>query len=527
MRLSGGARPSPAALLVPVALTAHACAVYLALDVRPVDLVNSDFRADLVADHGLLLWNGDWYGGHYLLTYSVLAPPLTALLGSVAVAIASALASAALFADIAHRHFGRSAWLGATWFGLAAATNVFHGRIAFALGVALGLGAVAALQRRRALAAAVLALAAGLASPVAGLFLALAAAALAFADRRRDAAATALAAIAPALALALAFPEGGRQIYRASELIELLAASAAVAIAAGRRERVLATGAALYAATGAAAYAVHTPLGNNVVRMAALFGGPLVACALANRRLPKPALAVAALVLAAFAYGQWHPAINDVRKVANDPAAEPSYYAPLNAFLDRRRGAYRVEIPFTRAHGEAAEVAPRHPLARGWQRQLDIERNPIFYGGRLNASTYARWLAGNGVRFVALPDAVLDSSSTREGELIESGLPYLRPVAQPAHWRVYELTRPHALASGRGAGSFDVTSLDVDGATLYASAPGEAVVKLRWSQYWRLDGGCVERAGDWTRVTARRTGRLRLEVVFAPGRLLAHGRRCG
>jgi hypothetical protein len=486
--------------------------------------VNSDFRAGLVADHGFLLWNGDWYGGHYLLTYSVLAPPLTALVGSTAIVIASALAAAALFALVALRHFGPGAWLGATWFGLAAATDVFHGRVAFALGVALGLGAVAALQRRKGATAAALALLTGLASPVAGLFLALAAGASAFADRRRDAAATALAAILPAGVLALAFPEGGRQIYRTSELLELLAASAAVAVAAGRRERTLATGAALYAATGAAAYAAHTPLGNNVLRMAALFGGPLLACALSGRRLRKPALAVAGIALAAFAYGQWRPAIDDVEKVAGDPAAEPSYYAPLNAFLDRNPGAYRVEVPFTRAHGEAAEVAPHHPLARGWQRQLDIDRNPIFYGGRLDATTYARWLTDNGVRFVALPDAVLDSSSTREGELIAGGLPYLKPAWRDDRWRVYEVTRPHALTSGRG---IQVGRLGVDDVMLEVTKPGPALVRVRWSQYWRLRGGCVERAGDWTRVTARRTGRLKLEVVFAVGRLVDHRRRCG
>ena len=34
---------------------------------------------------GLAIWNGSWYGGHYTLTYSVLFPPLAALLGPQAV----------------------------------------------------------------------------------------------------------------------------------------------------------------------------------------------------------------------------------------------------------------------------------------------------------------------------------------------------------------------------------------------------------------------------------------------------------
>ena len=44
------------------------------------------------------------------------------------------------------------------------------------------------------------------------------------------------------------------------------------------------------------------------------------------------------------------------------------------------------------------------PLARGWLRQLDTGRNPIFYKGELNPVTYASWLTENAVRYVALPD---------------------------------------------------------------------------------------------------------------------------
>ncbi|MEA2450048.1 MAG: hypothetical protein QOG63_1980, partial [Thermoleophilaceae bacterium] len=34
---------------------------------------------------------------------------------------------------------------------------------------------------------------------------------------------------------------------------------------------------------------------------------------------------------------------------------------------------------------------------------------------------------------------------------------------------------------------------------------GAGVVKVRWSPYWRADHACVERAGDWTRVTGAAT----------------------
>ena len=104
------------------------------------------------AAHGFALWNGNWYGGHYTLSYSVLAPPLTWLLGSVPLAIASAVASTALFQMIVRRHFGPAALAGAVWFALAAGTLVYHGRVTFGAGVVAGLLAVGGLAGPRGLA---------------------------------------------------------------------------------------------------------------------------------------------------------------------------------------------------------------------------------------------------------------------------------------------------------------------------------------------------------------------------------------
>ena len=47
--------------------------------------------------------------------------------------------------------------------------------------------------------------------------------------------------------------------------------------------------------------------------------------------------------------------------------------------------------------------APRFPLARGWERQLDIADNPLFYGGALTGTRYERWLKRLAVRYVAVP----------------------------------------------------------------------------------------------------------------------------
>jgi hypothetical protein len=71
-----------------------------------------------------------------------------------------------------------------------------------------------------------------------------------------------------------------------------------------------------------------------------------------------------------------------------------------------------------------------------------------------------------------------------------------------------------------------VTSMGNDELTLAVTRPGSAIVRVSWTPYWRVPGGCVERAGDWTRVTASGPGTLKLGIDFSPGRIFDHGRRC-
>jgi hypothetical protein len=61
---------------------------------------------------------------------------------------------------------------------------------------------------------------------------------------------------------------------------------------------------------------------------------------------------------------------------------------------------------------------------------------------------------------------------------------------------------------------------------LDVSRPGAALIRVRWTPYWFAAGGCVERAGEWTRVIAERPGFMRLSTRFAPERIAEHGRRC-
>ncbi len=150
-------------------------------------------------------------------------------------------------------------------------------------------------------------------------------------------------------------------------------------------------------------------------------------------------------------YLEWAAPVRDLTSASNDQSTSTRYYQPLVRFLRRQSGPpFRTEIPFTRFHWEAYVVATHFPLARGWERQLDIKDNPIFYSGHLTAASYERWLHANAVRFVAAPDAQLDYSAKAEMALIDRGLPYLREVMHSRHWRVYAVANATPIVQGAG-----------------------------------------------------------------------------
>jgi hypothetical protein len=485
-------------------VAAAGAGAYLLLHPASADLAAQEYRAGLVRSAGLGIWDNGWYAGHHTPAYSVLFPPLGAALGVRLAGALTAVAAAALFERLARRHWPQGAAAAAAlWFALAALATLLSGRLTFLLGVATGLGALLALGARRPALAAVLAVVTTLASPVAGLFLALAAVAVGLAAPARRVAAGLVAggALAPAVALAALFPEGGTEPFAASAFWPALAAVALVAALLPARERALRIGAALYALACAAAYVLATPVGGNVTRLGALVAGPVALGALTGLR--RPAL-VAAIALP-LAYWQVYPAARDVARAAGDPSVAAAYHAPLVRFLQRRPGTFRVEIPFTENHWEAARVAPQIPLARGWERQLDRRYGALFYGA-LSAARYRAWLDVHAVAYVALADVALDYAGRDEARLVERGLPYLRPVWRDAHWRVFAVRDPVPLVTGAARGPIRLTA---DGFELTARQPGTALVRVRRSRWWRVTAGraCVQ--GGPAGMTAIR--------VFAPG----------
>lgn len=507
--------------------------VYLIMAPRTVDLATHVFRADLFGRQGFTIWNGYWYGGHHTPAYSVLSPPLSWALGPRTVVAIAAVASAALFEPLVHHRWGDRARWGAIWFGVGTATLMFNARIPFAIGIAFGLAALVCLQRGRIKSALVFAVLCPLGSPVSALFLAMSTAGYGLAARGKDAwrsrrwaAAIAVATFVPPVMLNVVFPEGGYAPFPVSAFLPIPVFAALMAVTLWNRERAIAIAALLYGGGSIAALEIQTPMGGNAVRLGALFGGPLLACALAGRPL-RPALRPAlVLTFAALAFWQWSPAYRDIKKSIDDPAAQASYYEPLRQYLSTLPIEGRVEIPFTLSHWEGAEIANVAPLARGWLRQLDTGHNPIFYTGVLNDFTYASWLAENAVQYVALANVKPDVSSYKERALIERDPPYLHLQWRSRNWRVYRVTIPAPMVIPRGDASMSMQRLGSDDFVLRVRRPGTALVRVRYTPYWRAHGGCVQRSGDWTQVTAPRAGTLRVSTTFAVGRVFHRGRRC-
>jgi hypothetical protein len=504
--------------VAPTAVAALLALVYVVTSPASLDLAAHLLRAKLFSTEGFGLWNNWWYAGHDVTAYSVLFEPLAAGLTPQLTAAIAAVASATIFEALAYGAFRRRAYLASMWFGAATATELFTGRLTFVFGLAPALGAALALQRRRPNTATGLALLTALASPVAALFAALAGVAYAVGTHRwRSGLGVAAAALVPVALLAIAFPEGGTFPFAFSALWPLLVIAAA-AFPATRRRPTLRAGIALYAIGCVAAAVLHTPIGANAARLGTLTAGPVAALLLTDRRV---LVAAAAPLL----YLQFQPPIRDLVNQAGDPSTDAAYYQPLLTFLRHQPGPpFRIEIPPTRFHYEAYEVAPSFPLARGWERQLDIRYDDLFYTGPLTAATYSAWLHRFAVRFVAVADAPLDYAATREARLIRGNLPYLHEVLHTRHWRVYQVADPTPIVTGAAT----VTAIGANSVTLDATRPGEALVRVHFTPYWTLGPGqgCVRPAGQFTEVQLQRPGPAQLTIGFAFGRIGADSPRC-
>ncbi|WUM15061.1 hypothetical protein OG598_01655 [Micromonospora sp. NBC_00330] len=521
--------------------------VWLALPLMGSDLAAQVARADFFAAHGITPVDLRWYGGVQQFGYSLLSQPVMAVLGVRVTGALALVASAAALAALLVRGRVPRPLLGSLVGVVTLTGNLVSGRVTYALGVAFGLAALLALtlgrpgahtEQGRTDGRALLRLGLGAAgallasatSPVAGLFVGLAGAALLLSRRYADGLALGIAAAVPLAATALLFGDGGwMNISRTDTLRAVVTSLVVAALVTYRPVRF----AALLSAAGVLAAAlVHTPVGLNATRLVTMFALPVlaaVACppAWLTTRMARRSAALAApsggtrrgrllggagLVALLVAVCVWQPPAvpADLRSIG-DPTSAPGYHAPLRAFLAGQRLTGRVEVPPTRNYWEAARLG-EVPLARGWLRQADIDRNPLFFatvpgaagtGVPLTEANYRAWLAENAVQYVALPDAPLSWVGRAEAELVASGLPYLTPVWSGPHWRVWAVTDPTPLVGA------PAELARADGASVTFRSPRAATVavRIRHSRWLSASGGAtVAAAGDWITVTVPRPG---------------------
>jgi hypothetical protein len=483
-------------------------AVYLIWAPPSADLAAQTFRTDLFETHGFEVWSNAWYGGIHLPGYSLLFPPLASVFGIRLVGAAAVVAAAGLFAALVRPHYGDRARLAIWLFGLGAATNLFTGRLTFALGVALGVGALLAMDRGRPWWAAALAVLTACASPVAGLFLAFCGGVLLLTGRRRGGLVVGLAALAATGFLAFAFPTGGVEPFVGNTFKLITAATLILVFVLPRVEGRLRVAAVLYIAMCLVLFAIDTPVGGNATRLGALMAAPLLALGAWGRR---PAWLVG-LALLPLIYWQWVAPVRDLTDAVGEPSVEATYYEPLLSELGERapNEPFRVQVPPTRNRWEANFVGSQYPLARGWLRQAESDDFDLFQDGHLTPESYRDWLDERGVAFVALSlGAEPDYLSEDEIDLVRGGLPYVEEVWSNEDWELYEVDHPAPLASVQ-------VELSETGFAVGDSPSAEFAVAVRFSPYYRVIDGqaCVFERDGWTVVRLLSDGPVRVEADF-------------
>ncbi|MFF8975991.1 hypothetical protein ACF08A_04080 [Streptomyces cellulosae] len=484
------------------------------------DLAAQDAWAGFAGRHGSSAYNLFWYGGMHTANYSLVSPYLMAAVGVRALTVASGLAATWIAAVLVERVEPRRTLAPALLAALGLWGNVASGRTTFALGVAFGLAACLYLtghggrQKRLVLTGAYAALAT-MASPVAGLFLAVVGAGLVLV--RRPGPAVALL-VPPALvvgATSLLFPFQGEQLMPAGRIWIPASLGLAVAVLSPPAWRAARWSGAVYAAGTVLVYLIPSPVGTNVERFAE-YAAPvaLMAALLAQPRLRpvRRALLVAALV---FSSGWTVKKTVDDLKVSTDvPAWAAQTDGVVRALESLGADRARVEAVPARNHREAVALAPHVHLARGWNRQLDMERARLFYDGSFSAATYRAWLDRWAVGFVVLHDGRPDGYAAEEARLVRERRPdWLVPVWRDAHWEVFRVRDAVPLVSAPGS----VVRTSGAELVLRVARPGAVTVRIAYSPWLRVDGGgCLSRAGEFTRLTVSAPGEYRISSEYGP-----------
>lgn len=464
------------------------------------DLAAHAYQRTVFLEHGFTLWNNFWYAGRYsFVSYSVIYYPLAALLGIRLLAVATIALAALAFTAVLWREWGPTTRWSSRSFAVVWAGIVLSAAFPFALGFALALLAIWALQAGRRWRFAALATLSLAASPVAFLLLVVVLAGVALA---RHASVPAnwvpYAAIAVAgtaeLVLWRLFPGGGAYPFSFAEIAAGVVFCLLGLAFTWRVEsaRVLRFVFAVYLVASVVSYLVPSAIGENIERLRYV-AIPLAVLVLSLRRWRPllPGLAVIALAVS------WNlsPLAASYASGKADVTANKSAWPAAIAFLHAHLGpSYRVEAVDTSGHWPAVYLADaRIPLARGWFRQDDFPQNEVLYS-KLGAKTYLAWLRGLGVRYVVLSSAPPDYSARAEAALVRSGRAGLQPVFFTSELTVYAVPKPRSIVTGPDKPRLVMLTQERIGVAVHRG--GDYRIAVRWSPYWRASDGCLREGKD-------------------------------
>jgi hypothetical protein len=479
------------------------------------DLAEHAYQRTLFLHQGFALWNNFWYAGRYsFVTYSILYYPLAGWLGIRLLAVATISTAALAFAVVVGREWGPAARWSSRTFAVVWAGVVLSAAFPFALGAALALLAIWALQAHRNGRFALLSALTLAASPLAFLLLALLLAGFGVARwRERSAllvpAVTLIGFGAVEALLWRLFPGGGAYPF---SLPELAAAITFCVLGAAmtwgvERASALRWVFVVYLAACVVSFLIPSAVGENVARLR--YAAVPVAVLLLSLRRWRP-LPVCLCVLALAASWNVTPIVGQYLKGRSDPASKPAYWTPAIAYLHAHdTPSYRVEAVDTIGHWPAVYLAEAQiPLARGDFRQDDFPQNKLLYD-ELGAGAYLSWLRGLGVRYVVLTKAPPDYSARGEAALLRSGRSGLSPVFHARNLTIFAVPDPRPILTG--APDARVLKLTDTRVLVDLPRPGNYRLAVRYSPYWHAEDACLDRDSDgMTTIAARKAGELKI-----------------
>ncbi|KUM94530.1 hypothetical protein AQI88_21345 [Streptomyces cellostaticus] len=455
------------------------------------DLAAQDAWAEFVGRHPDSAYNLAWYGGMHPVSYSVVSPYLMSVLGVRTTMMIAGTISAGLLTMVLIRSRSVKNPLWASLAGVfALICNAVSGRVTFGLGTLFALGAVAAVfcwpyrwrykRWAKALVTAPLAALATMASPVAGLFVGLIAAALFLQKRRPGAWALGLAPTAVVAVSAWLFPFSGTQPMTIGSVILPLTYGLLCLFLVPKEWITVRLTAAVYSLGVVLVWLISSQIGSNISRLPMMFAGATLIAALPFTVPRSRKWYLTVLAFLGFVGWIGFKSVDDI--INTTPAAAwAREQAPLvNQLQHVGAEKGRVEVVPARSHREASAFAPYFNLARGWNRQADMERNPLFYDDTLNSANYHEWLQRWAVHFVVLPKDEPDGDGgERERALLQRGMPYLKQIWGDANWQLFKVTDPAPMAEPHAV----VDRAEQGEMTLEVRRAGRILIKIPYSPW--------------------------------------------